>query len=76
MFKVFFFSLAIDQYVIKIYNDTFVKQRSENIIHQCHKCGWGIGKSKGENTEFKVSILDSKGGLWNVLVLNSDLVIT
>ena len=76
MFKVFTFSFAIDQYIIKVYNNTVVKQGSENIIYQYHKCGWGIGKSKGKDTEFKVSILGSKGSLWNVLVLNSDLVIS
>ena len=56
----------IDKYVIKEDNDIFVKVWGENIIHEGLKSGWGIVKSKGHDSKFKMPMVGAKDSFGTV----------
>src|SRR4051812_29822340 len=75
MFSVFFI-LGVYQDIIQINHDKLVEVFHEYIVHQSRKGGWGICQAKGHDGVLVRTIASNKGGLRNVLITDSDLVIT
>jgi len=46
MFHVLFHRDVINQNVVYVYDHKIIKPLSENVIHECAKCGRCIGESK------------------------------
>ena len=76
MFNMFFFVLGIYQYIIQINHDELVEVFHEYIVHQSGEKGWSIAEAKGHDGVLIGAIASDEGGLRNVLLMNSDLVIT
>ena len=66
---------AIDKYVIKEDNDILTKVWEENFIHEGLKSGWGITKSKGHDSKFKIPMVGVKGSFGTVTWGDGYLVI-
>jgi hypothetical protein len=52
--------LAIDQYVIKINNNTYIQEVKEHCMHKSLKGGWGIPETKGHYSLLKGPITTIK----------------
>ncbi|PHT70117.1 hypothetical protein T459_25221 [Capsicum annuum] len=68
-------TVGIDQNVIYEDNDEHIQVLLEHAVHQVHKSCRGIGKTKGYNWEFKVTIPSTESYFWNVTFSDSELVI-
>ena len=68
--------LAKDQDIVEINNNTLVQKRSEYIIHQGHECCRRVSQAEWEDQEFVVAITSSKGSLFCIVGVNSDLMVS
>src|SRR3954469_19801863 len=67
---------TVDQDVIDVYNDAFVQERTEHIVDQSLECRGGVSEAEGHYREFVMAISRTEGCLRDVLVLDTDLVVT
>ena len=56
MALVFFFGVRVDEYVIKVYQYTNIKQVAKNVIHEVLECSGCVGESKRHYTPFEGAI--------------------
>ena len=68
--------LAVDQYVVEEYQDVLPQLFSKDMIHVRLESGWCIGQSKRHDQELKVSEMAPEHYLLNVLLLDSDLMVS
>ena len=61
--------LAVDEDVIDVYDDAFVKQGMEDILDQGLEGGGSIGKAKGHDTVLEVAIMSVEHGLLNIILI-------
>ena len=67
--------LAIDQYVIKKNQDELPEIWSEYSIHQALECGGGVGEPEWHYHKLVVTLMCTKGRLWDIVFLYPNLVI-
>ncbi|PHT94120.1 hypothetical protein T459_02002 [Capsicum annuum] len=67
--------VGINQNIIYEDYDEHVQVLLEHTVHLVHKSCWGIGKTKGRDLEFEMTILSTIGYLWNVTFSDSELMI-
>ena len=67
---------AVHQDVIDIYEDEYSNMFTEYIIHQGLEGCWGICKAKRHYNKFVVSKSCAEGGLWDVFLLDTNLVVS
>ena len=72
------FLLALRVYESIIYenDDEFVKIWFVHAVHLIHERCWCIGKTEWHDQKFIMAVPSSESRLWNVIILNSQLVIT
>jgi len=75
MFDVVLLVSTVDQDVINVDNDGNVEEGSKNILNQRLKSSWGIGESKRHNLVLVVAISSAKCCLWDVILMDSNLVV-
>ena len=61
-------------YVIKVINNLFVKERSEQIIYQSAKGGWSITQPKNHKQKIIAAIPHHAGYLWLIAFYDLNLV--
>ncbi|PHT48237.1 Signal recognition particle 54 kDa protein, chloroplastic [Capsicum baccatum] len=66
---------GIKQNIIYTDYDEHVQVLPKNTVHQVHESCWGIGKTKGHDQEFEVTIPGMEGYFWNVIFSDSELMI-
>ena len=78
MGEVFFFGLAVNSYVVNVYNCEFSYDWSEYHIHEALESGWGTFESKWHDFPLVESSFDSgygKCGFLSVFICESNLVV-
>src|SRR3954470_22753323 len=63
------------QEVVDVYDDELVKEWSEDILHDRHESGRGVGESEWHNPEFVVAISRAESSFLYVVRVDADLVI-
>ena len=76
MLRVLFKCLGIDENIVEIHNDEFVKPVVEESIHGGLESGGSVGESKRHDNEFVCAITRSEGGLVFVADFDGNLVVT
>jgi hypothetical protein len=74
--EVVLFGFGVDHDIIKEDNNELVKEGLKDSLHEAHEGGWGIGETKGHDSEFEASIPGFEGSLVDVIGVNAALVIT
>ena len=67
--------LAVDQDIIKVDDNAFVKEGAEDVIHDIHVGGSGIGQAEWHDCELKEPVPSPEGCLGDVLLFDADLVV-
>jgi hypothetical protein len=52
----FFSASRIDKYVINEDNDKLIQILHEDLVHEVHEVGWGVGRSKRYHSELVLTI--------------------
>ena len=68
--------LAVHNNIIKIHKHKLANHISQYIVHDVVKGARGIGQAKAQHFAFVQSRGRSEGCLWNILWLESDLVVS
>ena len=71
-----FFGLGINKDVIKENYHELVEVFHENLVHEVHEIGWGIGQTKGHHGVFKQTVTGGEGGLGNVCLSDHQLMVS
>ncbi|GAB2279037.1 hypothetical protein Dimus_039321 [Dionaea muscipula] len=66
---------AIDQNIVKEYQNELPQIRLINVIHQGLKCGRRVGQAERHHPEFIMAAMSSEGSLVLIALLHSDLVV-
>ena len=62
MFSVLFHVVGVDEDVIQIDKDTYIKHVREDVIHEVLKSCQCVSQTEGHNTPFKRAVAGAKGG--------------
>jgi hypothetical protein len=76
MFGMFFFVLGINQDIINKDYHKLVQVRHKDLVHEIHENGWCISQSKWYDQILMISVPGHKSCLWNVLLLDLNLVVS
>lgn len=76
MLEVVSSSLAINQYVVKKYQNKLPYVGLEKVVHSALKSGRCVGEAKGHHQKLVVALMSSKRGLLYVFLPHADLVVT
>src|ERR1700712_6034128 len=74
--KMFIRCLAVDQDVIEEDDHEVIEVRSEHLLHQVHERCRSVCQTKRKDTELEVSVTSAKCCLLDVLIRDSDLVVS
>ena len=61
-----FFGLGINKNIVDENHHELVEVLHEDLVHQVHEKGWGIGQTNGHHGVLKQSVTGGEGGLGNV----------
>src|SRR3954451_5446072 len=67
---------TIDQDVVEINYNAVVEERTEDVVDKALKGSRGIGEAERHHCELIMTVAHAKGRLWDIFILNADLVIT
>jgi len=68
--------IALNEDVVKKYQDKALKERFEDIVQESLKCRGGVSKPKGHYEKFIMTIVSAEGCLGDVFGVHMNLVIT
>ena len=68
-------TIAENQDVIQVYQNTFVQQIKKYLIHGPLKGGWGVTKPKWHNNKFKTAKFCTKGSFEAICGAHGELVV-
>ena len=75
MASVFFLGVGVDEYVIKVYQYTNIKQVAKDIIHEVLESGGCIGESERHYTPFEGAVVSLESHLPCVVLLDLDQMV-
>src|SRR3954468_2502477 len=76
VFAVFCVGLAEDEDVIDVHDDRLVKEGAEDVLDQGLERGGGVGETEWHHLVLVVAIAGAEGGLLDIILVDSDLVVT
>ncbi len=68
--------IAVNEAVVKKYQDKTLKERFEDIVHESLKCRGGVSKPKGHYKKFVMTLVSAEGCLGDVFRAHLNMVIT
>ncbi|KAK8913860.1 hypothetical protein KSP39_PZI024157 [Platanthera zijinensis] len=74
MIKVLFPTSDVDEDVIKEYQHGMTEKKSKYLVHDCLKCGGGVGQPKRHHEELVMLIMCAECGLVYVVLMHANLV--
>src|SRR3954447_8802552 len=66
---------TIDQDIVEVNYNVVVEERTEDVVDKTLEGGRGVGEAERHYCEFVMTIARAKGRLWNILILDADLVV-
>ena len=75
MASVFFFGVRVDEYVIKVYQNTNITQVTKDVIHEALESGRCVGESERHYTPFEGAIASPESRLPFVTLSDLDQMV-
>ena len=75
MVGVFLRCIRVDENVVQVNDDEMVQKDAKDIVHKRLEGCWSVGKSKGHDKGFKVSIAGSEGCFPFISFFDSEQVV-
>ena len=75
MASVFFFGVRVDEYVIKVYQNTNIKQVTKDVIHEALESSRCVGESERHYTPFEGAIASPESRLPFVALSDLDQMV-